>query len=225
MGSERLAGRATRRCLAARIGGRRPRAGGRPRRARRRAAPGGRRRRWPRRAGRAAIRSAANYTWTAVSKQAKESLDTLVREALPAARLAYPEGVERRPDAKLVLYAPDWSDEARWAATLNLWAEWFVDSDPITLALHCGDRDPDELAQTILGRLAALGCDPESLPDLMLCATAGRPQRHRRGRRRGARRSLRRGSSGARPPRASKWSPPTPTRSAACVPRSPTSRR
>jgi len=121
--------------------------------------------------GRAAAQSAASYTWTAVSEQAKDSLDTLVREALPAARLAYPEGVERRPDATLVLYAPDWNDETRWAATLSLWAEWFVDSDPITLALHCGDRDPDELAQTILGRLAALGRDPESLPDLMLCGT------------------------------------------------------
>jgi hypothetical protein len=92
-----------------------------------------------------------------------------VREALPAARLAYPEEVERRPDATLVLYAPDWNDEPRWAATLNLWAEWFVDSDPITLALHCGDRDPDELTQTILQRLAVLGRDPETLPDLMLC--------------------------------------------------------
>jgi hypothetical protein len=119
--------------------------------------------------GRAAAEAARNYTWTAVSQRAKESLDTLVREALPAARLAYPEGVERRPDAQLVLYAPDWSDDARWPATLNLWAEWFVDSDPFTLALHCGERDPDELAQTILGRLAALGRDPESLPDLMLC--------------------------------------------------------
>jgi glycosyltransferase involved in cell wall biosynthesis len=119
--------------------------------------------------GRAAAEAARNYTWTAVSQRAKESLDTLVREALPAARLAYPEGVERRPDAQLVLYAPDWNDDARWPATLNLWAEWFVDSDPFTLALHCGERDPDELAQTILGRLAALGRDPESLPDLMLC--------------------------------------------------------
>jgi hypothetical protein len=68
-----------------------------------------------------------------------------------------------------VLYAPDWNDEPRWAATLNLWAEWFVDTDPITLALHCGDRDPDELAQTILERLGELGRDPEALPDLMLC--------------------------------------------------------
>jgi hypothetical protein len=117
----------------------------------------------------AAAQAARNYTWTAVAKQARESLDTLARKALPAARLAYPEGVERRPDAKLVLYAPDWSDETRWAATLNLWAEWFVDTDPITLALHCGDREPDELAQRILGRLAALGRDPEALPDLMLC--------------------------------------------------------
>jgi glycosyl transferase family 1 len=117
----------------------------------------------------AAAHAVSNYTWTAVAKQARESLDTLAREALPAARLAYPEGVERRPDAQLVLYAPDWADEARWAATLNLWAEWFVDTDPITLALHCDGRTPDELAQTILQRLAALGRDPETLPDLMLC--------------------------------------------------------
>jgi glycosyltransferase involved in cell wall biosynthesis len=120
--------------------------------------------------GRAAAQAAGNYTWTAVARHAQASLDTLAREALPAARLAYPDGVERRPDAKLVLYAPDWSDEARWAATLNLWAEWFVDTDPITLALHCGGRDADELAQTILQRLAALGRDSEALPDLMLCA-------------------------------------------------------
>jgi glycosyltransferase involved in cell wall biosynthesis len=118
----------------------------------------------------AASHAASNYTWTAVATRAQDSLDTLAREALPAARLAYPEGVERRPEAMLVLYAPDWSDEARWAATLNLWAEWFVDTDPVTLAVHCGDRAPDELAQTILQRLAELGRDPEALPDLMLCA-------------------------------------------------------
>jgi hypothetical protein len=120
--------------------------------------------------GRAAEQAAGNYTWTAVARHARASLDTLVREGLPAARLAYPEGVQRRPDAKLVSYAPDWSDEARWAATLDLWAEWFLDTDPITLALQCGGRDPDELARTILQRLAALGRDPEALPDLILCA-------------------------------------------------------
>jgi glycosyltransferase involved in cell wall biosynthesis len=117
----------------------------------------------------AATRAAGNYTWTAVAKHARESLDTLVREALPAARLAYPEGVQRPANATLVLYAPDWNEESRWAATLDLWAEWFVDTDPVTLALHCGGRDPDELAQTILQRLAARGRDPEALPDLMLC--------------------------------------------------------
>jgi glycosyltransferase involved in cell wall biosynthesis len=119
--------------------------------------------------GRAAVAAAGNYTWAAVAKYARESLDTLAREALPLARLAYTEGVERRQDTSLVLYAPDWDDEPRWASTLSLWAEWFVDTDPVTLALHCGERDPDELAEMILQRLAALGRDPEVLPDLMLC--------------------------------------------------------
>ena len=31
--------------------------------------------------------------------------------------LEAPELVERRPDATLVAYAPDWQDEARWSAT------------------------------------------------------------------------------------------------------------
>jgi glycosyltransferase involved in cell wall biosynthesis len=119
--------------------------------------------------GQAAVAAASGYTWTAVAGRARQSLDTLAREGLAPARLAYPEGVQRRPDATLVLYAPDWDDEARWSATLDLWGEWFVDSDPVTLALCCGERAADELAGTILERLAALGRDPELLPDLMLC--------------------------------------------------------
>jgi hypothetical protein len=119
--------------------------------------------------GRAALAAAGRHTWTAIAGRARESLDLLAREALPPARLAYADGIETRPETTLVLYAPDWDDDARWTATLDLWAQWFVEADPVTLALHCASHDPDELAETILDRLAALGRDPGALPDLMLC--------------------------------------------------------
>lgn len=119
--------------------------------------------------GRTALAAAGRHTWTAIAGRARESLDLLAREALPPARLAYADGIETGPETTLVLYAPDWDDDARWTATLDLWAQWFVEADPVTLALHCASHEPDELAETILDRLAALGRDPGALPDLMLC--------------------------------------------------------
>ena len=118
---------------------------------------------------RAALAAAANHTWTAVAQAARDSLRTLGEEALPPARLARPEAVQAPPGSTLVLYAPDWQDHTRWLAALTLWAQSFNVGDPVTLALHCGTHDPDELARQILSRLASAGLDEASLPDLMLC--------------------------------------------------------
>jgi glycosyltransferase involved in cell wall biosynthesis len=119
--------------------------------------------------GREAHAASGHHTWEAVARHARASLDAIGREALPLARLARPQAIQTPPGSALVFYAPDWDDDLRWSATLDLWAKSFTDADPVTLALHCGRHDADSLASRILERLAAGGRDPESLPDLMLC--------------------------------------------------------
>jgi glycosyltransferase involved in cell wall biosynthesis len=119
--------------------------------------------------GQSALEASERYTWEAVTERAYDSLRTLASEALPLARLAQPERVQRRPDAALVLYAPDWSDDHSWSASLGRWAKAFTDNDPVTLALFCGTNDADELAGRILQQLTGLGLDEALLPDLLLC--------------------------------------------------------
>lgn len=119
--------------------------------------------------GRAAVAASKRYTWTSVADRARQSLHTLMNEGLTPVRLAQPELVERRPDATLVAYAPDWQDEARWAATLKLWSRSFTEDHPVTLGLHCADNDPDELAERILAQLEWDGEGKDSTADLMLC--------------------------------------------------------
>ena len=116
-----------------------------------------------------ALAGAGRYTWTEVARRARQSLERLTAERLPLARSARPEAVGRRPDTALVLYAPDWCDEARWTRTLAMWAEAFTEQDPVTLALHAGEQDAKELAARILERLESAGRATESLPDVMLC--------------------------------------------------------
>jgi glycosyltransferase involved in cell wall biosynthesis len=117
----------------------------------------------------AALTAASAYTWEKVARRAEESLAALARENLPPARLSRPEAVETPPGAALVLYAPDWSDRACWSATLDMWAREFASTDPVTLALHSGGQEPEELAAKILGHFEASGLPTEALPDLMLC--------------------------------------------------------
>jgi glycosyltransferase involved in cell wall biosynthesis len=119
--------------------------------------------------GRAAVAASKPYIWTSVARRAHDSLQTLIDEALQPVRLAQPELVERRPDATLVMYAPDWQDEARWTATLKLWSRSFTDEHPVTLGLHCADNDPDELAQRILAHLEWDDDEQAATADLMLC--------------------------------------------------------
>jgi glycosyltransferase involved in cell wall biosynthesis len=119
--------------------------------------------------GRSALKASERYTWDAVAERADDLLRTLTSEALPLARLAQPERVERRPDAALVGYAPDWRDGPRWSASLRRWARSFTADDPVTLALLCGSHDADELAGRILEQIAGLGLDEDRLPDLLLC--------------------------------------------------------
>ena len=119
--------------------------------------------------GRAALAAAAQHTWSAVAPAALQSLQTLAQEALPPARLARPDAVEVHAGVTLVLYAPDWHDAARWSRALTAWTQSVGAADPITLALHCGDTDPDALVSVILNHLLADGRNEDSLPDLMLC--------------------------------------------------------
>ena len=118
--------------------------------------------------GRAAVAASKSYTWTSVARSAHESLHTLMNEALVPVRLAQPELVERRPDATLVVYAPDWQDEARWTATLKLWSQSFTDEHPVTLGLHCADNDPDVLGQRILAHLEWDNDGRDATADVML---------------------------------------------------------
>ena len=117
----------------------------------------------------AALAAAAQHTWSAVAPAALESLQRLQHEALPPARLARPEAVETPAGSTLVAYAPSWQDEARWIGVLTAWTQAFHTTDPVTLGLYCGERDPEALAEQIMVRLAEAGLDPQLLPDLMLC--------------------------------------------------------
>ena len=130
----------------------------------------GRRQRIRRDAGHARLplTAAAHHTWNAVAPAAVQSLQTLRQEALPPARLARPEAVEIPAGVTLVLHA-DWHDETRWSRALTAWTQSVGAADPITLALHCGDTDPDALVSVILNHLLADGRNEDSLPDLMLC--------------------------------------------------------
>jgi hypothetical protein len=131
--------------------------------------PGERRRR----AG-AALQAAAGLTWKAAAEHARRSLEDMAREALPLARDARPEAVEVSPGQAVVLYAPQWEHEDGWLASLRLWADAFDDSDPVTLALPCRDRDPEQLAAHIADRLHNGGVALDALPDLMLCRSGVR---------------------------------------------------
>ncbi len=118
---------------------------------------------------RCALTASAQHTWAEVAARARASLKVLADEALPLARLGQPQAVERRPGWTLALYAPNWRDDARWTRTLRLWADAFTEQDEVTLALHCGEEDPDELAERIMQCVNQLELSPTSLPDLMLC--------------------------------------------------------
>jgi glycosyltransferase involved in cell wall biosynthesis len=118
--------------------------------------------------------AAEGYSWDAVAEIAERSLAQLAEEALPLARDIAPANIESRE--RLVLYAPDWSDEAAWSAALAAWAEAVGPDDPVTLALYLpDDADAAELAEGILRALEQAGHSEENLPDLALCESGSAP--------------------------------------------------
>jgi len=161
------------------------------------AAPGERRLR-----AASALARAQDYDWDSVGAIAAASLATLAAEELPLAREIGVAELERREE--LVIYAPDWDDEAAWGPTLERWSAAFGSDDPVTLALHFTGDDVGELGGRIMARLQAAGLDENDLPDLALPepgsvtlaslvaaadavlvepASAGRPELSRRARR------------------------------------------
>jgi glycosyltransferase involved in cell wall biosynthesis len=117
--------------------------------------------------GAAAHARAQDFHWSRVAEIAERSLARLREEGLPLAREVGVAELERRDE--LVLYAPDWDDEARWGPTLERWAAAVGPDDPVTLALHLPAGDPSALAARILARLEAAGHAEYALPDLALC--------------------------------------------------------
>jgi glycosyltransferase involved in cell wall biosynthesis len=123
----------------------------------------------------AARAAAADHTWDAVAHIAERSLRTLAAEGLAPVRHAVPERVDAPAGNAVVLYAPRWEDERRWAATLTAWAEIVAVDDPVTLVLPAAGEDPERLVERILARLAADGLDLEALPDLLMCGAQTTP--------------------------------------------------
>jgi glycosyltransferase involved in cell wall biosynthesis len=118
--------------------------------------------------------AAEQYSWDHVARIAERSLASLAEEALPLARDIAPANIESREN--LVLYAPDWSDEAAWSAALSVWAGAVSPADPITLALRLpADADPAALAEGILRALERAGHSEDTLPDLALCESSDAP--------------------------------------------------
>ena len=148
------------------------------------------RRRGRKRAGRAAAHAAANYTWTAVAKQARESWTrSCARRCLPHG-LPTQRACERRPDAKLVLYAP--TGATRRVGPRHSICGPSGSSTPTRSRLPCTAA----VAIPTSSPKRSSSRSPRSDAILRRCLiyvvrAADRPQRHRRGRRRGARRPLR----------------------------------
>jgi glycosyltransferase involved in cell wall biosynthesis len=117
--------------------------------------------------GAVALEAARRLGWDAVAEIAHRSLEALVAEDLRAARHVSDAEVEGREN--VVVYAPDWSDEESWPATLRAWAATFDGDDPVTLALYPGGEDPEALAARIMPVLESADAGG-SLPDLALCA-------------------------------------------------------
>jgi glycosyltransferase involved in cell wall biosynthesis len=126
------------------------------------------------RRGAAALERARDYTWNRVAAIVEESLATLEAEALPLARGVLPAELDFTRE-RLVVYAPDWDDEERWAPALSAWARAFGPDDPVTLALHVPGGDAERLGARIAARLEAHGHAEDSLPDLALCRPGGGP--------------------------------------------------
>ena len=118
--------------------------------------------------------AAEQYSWDHVAQIAERSLAKLAEEALPLARDIAPANIESRE--RLVMYAPDWSDEPIWSAALSAWASAVGPDDPVTLALRLpDDADAGALAEGILRALERAGHSEDTLPDLALCESSDAP--------------------------------------------------
>jgi len=123
--------------------------------------------------GDAAHARAQDFHWHKVAQIAEQSLATLKAEALPLAREIGPAELEHRD--RLVLYAPDWSDEHSWGPAIEHWAAAVSQDHSITLALYLAEGDAAQLAGRILARLEAAGHAESDLPDLALCEPDSAP--------------------------------------------------
>jgi glycosyltransferase involved in cell wall biosynthesis len=124
-----------------------------------------------RRRGAAARAAAVAHGWDLTGRAARASLDALAADGLPRARDVRSSRVDGHPT--MALYAPDWTDEATWTATLTAWASTVTGEDPVTLALFPGDGEAEAITDRVGACLGATGIPEGALPDLALC-TPGR---------------------------------------------------
>ena len=115
------------------------------------------------RRGAAARARALDYDWSVAAERLEAVLQSLEDEALPLARHVFATPLDTRGTS--VLYAPDWDDEATWAAALRTWAEAIAASDDVSLVLPMPSERTDEL----IGRVLAVLDRPEdALPDIVV---------------------------------------------------------
>src|SRR4051794_26294141 len=120
------------------------------------------------RRGATALAAAQGYTWSHAAERLEDALAALDADALAPVRTVPAAELEAR--ATVVAYGPDWSGEAAWGEALDRWARCVGPDADVTLALAVGAGEAEDVAERVLGRLAALGQREDALPDLVLHA-------------------------------------------------------
>ncbi len=119
-----------------------------------------------RRRGAVARAAAQRCTWQRAAGRLDASLQTLAAEGLPLARHVDVAAVEGR--ARVVLYAPDWDDEAAWGTVLERWAATIDADADVTLVMPVRSDRAEAVMERILANLEQRGLDGAQMPDLAL---------------------------------------------------------